>query len=99
MTFLSDTLQPNKRKFDEEDPLLATGLLDSAHLHQTFDEQDADLDNDSLGKASMTRKKIDINYIEDKSKRQITFSKRKAGILKKVECLLYFELVRVCAKK
>lgn len=30
------------------------------------------------------RKKIQIKYIEDKSRRHITFSKRKAGIMKKV---------------
>jgi hypothetical protein len=30
------------------------------------------------------RKKIKIEYIQDKSRRHITFSKRKAGIMKKV---------------
>eukprot|EP01028_Stygiella_incarcerata_P000989 TRINITY_DN1157_c0_g1_i1.p3 TRINITY_DN1157_c0_g1~~TRINITY_DN1157_c0_g1_i1.p3 ORF type:complete len:113 (-),score=23.86 TRINITY_DN1157_c0_g1_i1:1020-1358(-) len=30
------------------------------------------------------RRKINIEYIEDKSRRHITFSKRKAGIMKKV---------------
>ena len=30
------------------------------------------------------RRKINIEYIEDKSRRQITFSKRKAGLMKKV---------------
>jgi len=32
------------------------------------------------------RRKIDIEYIKDKSRRHITFSKRKAGIMKKVIC-------------
>lgn len=32
------------------------------------------------------RRKIQIEYIEEKSKRHITFSKRKAGIMKKVSC-------------
>ena len=32
------------------------------------------------------RRKISIQFIEDKSKRHITFSKRKAGVIKKV-CL------------
>lgn len=36
------------------------------------------------------RRKIHIEYIEEKSKRHITFSKRKAGIMKKVG------LIRVC---
>jgi hypothetical protein len=30
------------------------------------------------------RRKINIEYIEDKARRHITFSKRKAGIMKKV---------------
>lgn len=30
------------------------------------------------------RRKINIEFIEDKSRRHITFSKRKAGIMKKV---------------
>jgi hypothetical protein len=34
------------------------------------------------------RKKIQIKYIEDKSRRHITFSKRKAGIMKKVRTVL-----------
>lgn len=33
------------------------------------------------------RRKIKIEYISDKSRRHITFSKRKAGIMKKVCCL------------
>jgi hypothetical protein len=35
------------------------------------------------------RRKINIEFIEDKSRRHITFSKRKAGIMKKV-CKLMF---------
>lgn len=31
------------------------------------------------------RRKIKIEYIEDKNRRHITFSKRKAGIMKKVK--------------
>jgi hypothetical protein len=34
------------------------------------------------------RRKIQIEYIEEKSKRHITFSKRKAGIMKKVRLAL-----------
>jgi hypothetical protein len=34
------------------------------------------------------RRKIPIEYIDDKSRRQITFSKRKAGLMKKVTFLL-----------
>jgi len=34
-------------------------------------------------KKSTGRRKIDIQYIDDKNRRQITFSKRKAGLIKK----------------
>lgn len=42
---------------------------------------DDDDDDDDKEKG---RRKIQIEYIEEKSKRHITFSKRKAGIMKKV---------------
>jgi hypothetical protein len=38
------------------------------------------------------RRKIKIEYIEDKNRRHITFSKRKAGIMKKV-FIIYFLLL------
>ncbi len=44
-------------------------------------EYDEDEDDD---KKINGRRKIKIEYIEDKSRRHITFSKRKAGIMKKV---------------
>ncbi|KAK4051882.1 hypothetical protein OIV83_002587 [Microbotryomycetes sp. JL201] len=40
-------------------------------------------DDDDDDKEDKSRRKIQIEYIEDKSKRHITFSKRKAGIMKK----------------
>ncbi|EPB81032.1 MADS-box transcription factor, other eukaryote [Mucor circinelloides 1006PhL] len=48
-------------------------------LQQEIDSDDAD---SRPGKRS-GRRKIKIEYIEDKSRRHITFSKRKAGIMKK----------------
>jgi len=51
-------------------------------LQQEIDSDDAD---SRPGKRS-GRRKIKIEYIEDKSRRHITFSKRKAGIMKKVPC-------------
>lgn len=42
-----------------------------------------DDDDDDEGK-SRERRKIEIKFIQDKSRRHITFSKRKAGIMKKV---------------
>lgn len=45
-------------------------------------------DGDGDGDDENARRKIKIEYIEDKSRRHITFSKRKAGIMKKVRKLL-----------
>lgn len=44
--------------------------------------QDDDDDDDEKG--GRERRKIEIKFISDKSRRHITFSKRKAGIMKKV---------------
>jgi hypothetical protein len=43
-----------------------------------------DDDDDDDDKQGRERRKIDIKFIQDKSRRHITFSKRKAGIMKKV---------------
>jgi hypothetical protein len=43
-----------------------------------------DEDDDDDDKPGRERRKIDIKFIQDKSRRHITFSKRKAGIMKKV---------------
>jgi len=39
--------------------------------------------NDDANKKKSGRRKIKVEFIEDKSRRQITFSKRKAGLMKK----------------
>lgn len=44
----------------------------------------ADDDDDEDEKGGRERRKIEIKFISDKSRRHITFSKRKAGIMKKV---------------
>ena len=44
----------------------------------------ADDDDDDEDKPGRERRKIEIKFIQDKSRRHITFSKRKAGIMKKV---------------
>jgi hypothetical protein len=44
----------------------------------------ADDDDDDDEKGNRERRKIEIKFISDKSRRHITFSKRKAGIMKKV---------------
>jgi hypothetical protein len=43
-----------------------------------------DDDDDEDSKPGRERRKIEIKFIQDKSRRHITFSKRKAGIMKKV---------------
>lgn len=43
-----------------------------------------DDDDDDDEKGGRERRKIEIKFIHDKSRRHITFSKRKAGIMKKV---------------
>jgi hypothetical protein len=47
-------------------------------------EEDESDDGDSKPEKRTGRRKIKIEFIEDKSRRHITFSKRKAGIMKKV---------------
>ena len=48
-----------------------------------------DDDDDDDGKPNRERRKIEIKFIQDKSRRHITFSKRKAGIMKKVNLILF----------
>ncbi|KAG0364830.1 transcription factor of the MADS box [Gamsiella multidivaricata] len=54
-------------------------------VHGDGDEDDDDDDDDDAPKSNKRagRRKIKIEYIEDKSRRHITFSKRKSGIMKK----------------
>ena len=47
-------------------------------------QDDSNAHDDAGGERRPGRRKITIEYIEDKSKRHITFSKRKSGIMKKV---------------
>lgn len=56
-----------------------------------------DDDDDDDDKPGRERRKIDIKFIQDKSRRHITFSKRKAGIMKKVRSLLTWSAVVLVA--
>lgn len=49
----------------------------------------ADDDDDDDDKPGRERRKIEIKFIQDKSRRHITFSKRKAGIMKKVSRVFF----------
>lgn len=56
-------------------------FVENEHEGAEHEEGGAESDSDDKRKG---RRKIDISFIENKSRRHITFSKRKAGIMKKV---------------
>lgn len=60
---------------------LAQPFIPSQQHQNTFS---AIFDENDKPERRIGRRKIKIEYIQDKSKRHITFSKRKAGIMKKV---------------
>lgn len=66
------------------DSVMSTGSSFGISGGGTPDDDNEDSDDDGREKRS-GRRKIRIEYIEDKSRRHITFSKRKAGIMKKVD--------------
>jgi len=55
----------------------------SRGIKRTRPNKDMDDDDDDEDKPGRERRKIEIKFIQDKSRRHITFSKRKAGIMKK----------------
>ena len=71
----------NLGNVQRRDSVMSTGSTFGAG--GAADEDNEDSDEDGREKRS-GRRKIRIEYIEDKSRRHITFSKRKAGIMKKV---------------
>jgi hypothetical protein len=64
---------PQVKGFEVEDPNDSAG------------DQDSEVEKPARRSG---RRKIKIEYIEDKNRRHITFSKRKAGIMKKVLCFI-----------
>ncbi|KAG4303198.1 hypothetical protein PCK1_000536 [Pneumocystis canis] len=64
-----------KRSVEEGELLGGSGEEEGKRI-RTEEEEDED-------KVNRERRKIEIKFIEDKSRRHITFSKRKAGIMKK----------------
>lgn len=71
----------------------ASTLAAAGFQHEDGDDDGDDDDEDEgAGKKSdkkAGRRKIKIEFITDKSRRHITFSKRKAGIMKKVRCAVF----------
>ncbi|CAO3633291.1 unnamed protein product [Cunninghamella blakesleeana] len=57
-------------------------MMNNPSKNKPYDEDSGDDSNEKPSKRS-GRRKIKIEYIEDKNRRHITFSKRKAGIMKK----------------
>ncbi|KTW27432.1 hypothetical protein T552_02410 [Pneumocystis carinii B80] len=61
------------------------GVEEGEQLGGSVEEEGkrARMEDDDEDKVNRERRKIEIKFIEDKSRRHITFSKRKAGIMKK----------------
>ncbi|BDD61586.1 transcription factor of the MADS box [Monascus purpureus] len=66
---------------DELQPPAGNGAADNRGTKRS--RMSADDDDDDEDKPGRERRKIEIKFIQDKSRRHITFSKRKAGIMKK----------------
>jgi len=62
---------------------LAGNGVDSRGTKRPRTSMAGDDDDDDDEKGGRERRKIEIKFIQDKSRRHITFSKRKAGIMKK----------------
>lgn len=58
--------------------------LDPMLQQDDMDDSDGDDGGNIRHEKKSGRRKIRIEFIEDRSRRHITFSKRKAGIMKKV---------------
>jgi hypothetical protein len=54
-------------------------------VHETASSKDDSEEEVTVGKRVGGRRKINIEFIEDKNKRHVTFSKRKGGLIKKVK--------------
>ncbi|MCJ1374070.1 transcription factor of the MADS box [Loxospora ochrophaea] len=88
---MADIADPDQQQSPSaQDDALATGNGNGAASadnrgvkRQRVSAAAGDDDDDDDDKPGRERRKIDIKFITDKSRRHITFSKRKAGIMKK----------------
>ena len=81
------TLSNKRQRLDPIDPTAPPSVEDAFIQDQdAADSAGDDDDDEDKPKADKKagRRKIKIEFIQDKSRRHITFSKRKAGIMKKV---------------
>ena len=82
---MADIQDPNAQNSPgADDALTGNGNGDTRGIKRPRVSAAADDDDDDDDKPGRERRKIDIKFIQDKSRRHITFSKRKAGIMKKV---------------
>lgn len=79
---MSEVTNPTKLEGNEE-VIGAPGTQFNRGSVSGVGADDDDDDEPSGGKQQKERRKIEIKFIQDKSRRHITFSKRKAGIMKK----------------
>lgn len=75
---------PNAADNEHDDLENGGGDVQSRGVKRARTSAAADDDDDDDEKGGRERRKIEIKFIQDKSRRHITFSKRKAGIMKKV---------------
>jgi pheromone receptor transcription factor len=84
---MADITDPNALEHPSPGDELAGNGLESRGTKRPRMSAAGDDDDDDDEKGGRERRKIEIKFIQDKSRRHITFSKRKAGIMKKVRLL------------
>jgi len=80
---MADITDPDHNNSPGADDLTTGNGTDQRGTKRARISQAADDDDDDDDKPGRERRKIEIKFIQDKSRRHITFSKRKAGIMKK----------------
>lgn len=99
---MPDSTVGNKRqRLDPIDPTAPAVVAGDDAFIQDQDAQDSAGDDDEDEDKPKTdkkagRRKIKIEFIQDKSRRHITFSKRKAGIMKKARPLCVMSALERC---
>jgi pheromone receptor transcription factor len=81
---MADITDPNALEHPSPGDDLTGNGLESRGTKRPRISTAGDDDDDDDEKGGRERRKIEIKFIQDKSRRHITFSKRKAGIMKKV---------------
>ena len=95
-TEVSPLVHPPSASGGARTPPFVNGLEENNMDDDDDEEEEIGASSESVemkkkgGPLRMGRRKINIEYIDDKTRRHITFSKRKAGIMKKVISCQYF---------